>query len=103
MRKGIPKMTQPKHRPERQEFTIHVGAAAAQAFAGQGANVALLSRSEDAIAILAGEIGPKALAIPCDVGRFWEVQAAVDATVAAFGGVDVLINNAGVIEPVARA
>ena len=31
MRKGIPKMTQPKHRPERQEFTIHVGAAAAQA------------------------------------------------------------------------
>ena len=30
-RKGIPKMTQPKHRPERQEFTIHVGAATAPA------------------------------------------------------------------------
>ncbi len=79
-----------------------IGAAAAHAFAEQGANVALLSRGEDAIASLAGEIGPKALAIPCDVGRFWEVQAAIDAAVQTFGSVDVLINNAGVIEPVAH-
>ncbi|MEM9477326.1 MAG: SDR family oxidoreductase [Pseudomonadota bacterium] len=79
-----------------------IGAAAARAFAKVGANVALCARSEDSIAELAGEIGSTALAIPCDVSRFWEVQAAVDATVGAFGGLNVLINNASVIEPIAH-
>ena len=79
-----------------------IGAAAARAFAKAGANVALCARSEDSIAELAGEIGSTALAIPCDVSRFWEVQAAVDATVGAFGGLNVLINNASVIEPISH-
>ncbi|MBF9032945.1 SDR family NAD(P)-dependent oxidoreductase [Rhodobacterales bacterium HKCCE2091] len=77
-----------------------IGEAAARTFAGAGANVVLMARTRDAIADLAGEIGPKALAVPCDVSRFWEVQAAVEAAGEAFGGVDVLINNAGVIEPI---
>ncbi|MGC8203419.1 SDR family oxidoreductase [Aliiroseovarius sp. PTFE2010] len=79
-----------------------IGAAAARAFAGAGANVVLIARSEDAIAELAGEIGPKALAIPCDISRYWEVDAAVAAAVETFGALDVLINNAGVIDPIAR-
>ncbi|MEO0655241.1 MAG: SDR family oxidoreductase [Pseudomonadota bacterium] len=79
-----------------------IGAAAARAFAKAGANVALCARSEDSIAELAGEIGSSALAIPCDVSRFWEAQAAVDATVGAFGGLNVLINNASVIEPISH-
>lgn len=79
-----------------------IGAAAARVFAEAGANVALTARTGDALAGLAGEIGPQALAIPCDVSRYWEVSAAVDATVEAFGGLDVLINNAGVIEPIAH-
>ncbi len=79
-----------------------IGAEAARVFAAAGANVALLARSEEAIADLAGEIGPKALAIPCDVSRYWEMQAAVDATIKTFGGLDVLINNAGVIEPISH-
>jgi len=79
-----------------------IGAAAAREFAAAGANVALISRGEAAIAELAGEIGEKALAIPCDVSRFWEVQAAVDACVSTFGSLDILINNAGVIEPIAH-
>ena len=79
-----------------------IGAAAARVFAEAGANVGLVSRSEDPIATLAGEIGQKALAIPCDVARYWEVRAAVDACVSTFGGLDVMINNAGVIEPVAH-
>nr|WP_281494181.1 SDR family oxidoreductase [Jannaschia sp. S6380] len=77
-----------------------IGAAAARAFADQGANVALLARGTDAIADLSGEIGPTALAIPCDVARWSEVARAVDATVSAFGGLDVVVNNAGMIEPI---
>jgi NAD(P)-dependent dehydrogenase (short-subunit alcohol dehydrogenase family) len=79
-----------------------IGEATALAFAAAGANVGLVSRSEEAIARIAGEIGPQALAIPCDVSRYWEVAAAVDACQQTFGGLDVLIGNAGVIEPIAH-
>lgn len=79
-----------------------IGAAAAHTFAEAGANVALLARSGEALASLVGEIGDRALALPCDVARFENVQEAVDETVGHFGGVDVLINNAGLIEPIAR-
>lgn len=41
-----------------------IGAAAAKVFAEAGANVALVARNRDAIADLAGEIGPSAIAIP---------------------------------------
>ncbi|KJZ19498.1 SDR family oxidoreductase [Loktanella sp. S4079] len=77
-----------------------IGAAAARAFAAVGANVSLVARSTDDIADIAGEIGEKALAIPCDVSRHAEVEAAVAATARTFGGLDVLINNAGVIDPI---
>ena len=79
-----------------------IGAAAAQAFAKAGANVALVARGADAIADLAGQIGPRALAIPCDISRYWEVDQAVQGCVQAFGGLDVLVNNAGAIEPIAH-
>ncbi len=77
-----------------------IGAAAALAFADAGANVALLARSRDAITELAGQIGPKALAVPCDVSRYWEVEQAMNAARDAFGGLDVVINNAGIIDPI---
>ncbi|WP_108885082.1 SDR family oxidoreductase [Pseudoprimorskyibacter insulae] len=79
-----------------------IGAEAARAFANAGANVALLARSHDEIATLAGEIGQSAIAIPCDVSRYWEMAQAVQATVDTFGSLDVVINNAGAIEPIAR-
>lgn len=79
-----------------------IGAEAARVFAGAGANVALLARSQSDIATLAGEIGPKAIAIPCDVARYNEMASAVDACKDAFGSLDVLINNAGVIEPISH-
>tara|TARA_R110002012_G_scaffold248925_6_gene425581 strand:- start:443 stop:1192 length:750 start_codon:yes stop_codon:yes gene_type:complete len=77
-----------------------IGAAAARAFAAKGANVALLSRSTGAIADLAGEIGKTALAIPCDVASWSEMARATDAAVEAFGSLDVVIGNAGVIDPI---
>ena len=79
-----------------------IGAETARVFAGAGANVALLARSQDAIAELAGELGKKAIAIPCNVARFGEMSSAVETTVAAFGSLDVLINNAGVIDPISH-
>jgi len=79
-----------------------IGADTARIFAKAGANVALLARSQDEIAELAGEIGDKAVAIPCNVARFHEVQTAVEMTQQAFGGLDVLINNAGVVQPIAH-
>ncbi len=79
-----------------------IGAETARVFAAAGANVALLARSQEAIADLAGEIGQSAIAIPCNVARFGEMASAVNTTVSAFGGLDVLINNAGVIEPISH-
>ncbi len=79
-----------------------IGAAAARHFAERGARVALLARSRDRIETLAGEIGNGALALDCDVAEYAAVRAGVEAAHRAFGRVDVLISNAGVIEPIAR-
>lgn len=79
-----------------------IGAETARLFARAGCNVALLARSEDSIADLAGEIGQQAIAIPCDVSRYWEVEKAASAAADTFGGLDILINNAGVIEPISH-
>lgn len=79
-----------------------IGADTARQFAAAGANVALIARGGSAITALADEIGAQALAIPCDVSDYASVAAAVEQTVKAFGGLDVLIGNAGVIEPISH-
>ena len=79
-----------------------IGEAAAYVFAQAGANVVLTARSAAQIGEIADQIGDQALAVPCDVSNFDDVKKAVDAAGTAFGTVDVLINNAGVIEPVAH-
>ncbi|MFY0646538.1 SDR family oxidoreductase [Sulfitobacter geojensis] len=79
-----------------------IGAEAARIFAKAGANVALLARSEAALNELVAEIGETAIAIPCDVASYADMAAAVETTVQRFGALDVLINNAGVIEPVSH-
>ena len=79
-----------------------IGEAAARIFAEAGANVVLTARGLDRIAAIAGEIGDRALAVPCDVSDFAAVEAAVAKAAEAFGPIDVLINNAGAIEPIAH-
>ncbi len=77
-----------------------IGEAAARLFAKRGARVALLARSGGEIARIAGEIGASALAIPCDVADWKQVDTAITRTLNAFGPVDILVNNAGIIEPI---
>lgn len=79
-----------------------IGAAAARAFADAGARVALLARNVAQVEALAAEIGAGAMAAGCDVADFGAVASAVDAVVSRFGQVDVLVNNAGVVEPISR-
>lgn len=78
-----------------------IGEAAARAFAKAGASVTLGARSEEEIAKIADDIGPKAQAIPCDVSRFESVANLIAKAKERFGSVDVLINNAAVIDPIA--
>ncbi|MBO9406964.1 SDR family oxidoreductase [Shimia sp. R9_1] len=79
-----------------------IGASAARLFAEAGANVVLLARSSGDIEAIAAEIGEKARAIQCDVADYAEVEAALKSTVETFGSLDVLINNAGVVEPISH-
>ena len=79
-----------------------IGAAAARVFVAAGAKVALLARSADDIEALARDLGGDAVAVVCDVADPVSVDAAVAAVLARWGRIDVLINNAGVIDPIAR-
>lgn len=79
-----------------------IGEATARKLVEYGSNVVLCARSADDITRIANELGDKALAISCDVTQYHEVENAVAKTVAHFGGVNLLVNNAGTIDPIAR-
>jgi len=77
-----------------------LGEAAARLLADEGATVVLGARREDRLRALTDELtrrGDKALAIPTDVSRRDQVRRLVDGAVEAYGRIDVLINNAGVM------
>ncbi len=76
-----------------------IGKAIALAFAREGGKVAIADMNEAAAQAAADEIGAaggKAMAVAMDVTSEAQVDAAVAAVVAAWGGVDVLVSNAGV-------
>src|SRR5580658_10138662 len=80
-----------------------IGAAIAKRLAADGASVAITyTKGADAAASVVKEIehaGGKAIAIQADAADAKAVKAAVGKTVATFGGLDVLVNNAGTAIP----
>lgn len=75
-----------------------IGRAIALQLAGQGAKVAIAARRAERLEQVAAECrqrGGEALAVPTDVGEETQCKTLVEKTVAAFGRLDMLINNAG--------
>lgn len=75
-----------------------LGKATALQFAREGAQVALCARSEladQAAADIRRETGADVLALRADVTRPEDIERAIDATVGKFGGLDILVTNAG--------
>lgn len=78
-----------------------IGAACARRLADAGARVALWDVDQENGQSLAAELGGQALFVRCDVSSKADVDAALATTVARFGRVDQLVNNAGIVRPAA--
>lgn len=77
-----------------------IGAATARLLVARGAQVALADLAEDRAAALAGELGDNvALSLLLDLADPASVERMVDATVAHFGRLDILHNNAAFLDP----
>ncbi|HEY3637581.1 MAG TPA: bifunctional aldolase/short-chain dehydrogenase, partial [Rhizomicrobium sp.] len=72
-----------------------IGAATAKALARAGAEVAVLDRDLAAATAVARQCGKTAIAVQCDVIGPGSVEAAFDTVATAFGGVDIVVSNAG--------
>ena len=73
-----------------------IGRAFAEAYVTEGARVAIADIDMTRARATAAEIGPSAIAVALDVTRQDSIDAAVAQTVAAFGHIDILINNAAI-------
>ena len=71
------------------------GAAIAERYAEEGAKVALVDINYNGAVSVAEAIGDDAIALSCDVSVKDDVDASVSATIEKFGGVDIVVNNAG--------
>lgn len=74
-----------------------IGAATARAVVEAGGHVAMLARRADALDRLATELGSAAHPLSCDVTSEEQVGAAVHAAVERLGGLDAVVNSAGVM------
>lgn len=78
-----------------------IGLAIAQRFLDDGARVTIVGRGQDALDVAVAQLDSsrgEILAVSADVGNEDDRSRIVDATVERFGGLDVLINNAGIAE-----
>lgn len=72
-----------------------IGYAAAERFLASGMNVVIADRDQEALDLAASQLGENALAVTVDVANLSDVEALRDAVVSRFGGIAVLMNNAG--------
>ncbi|MBS1878400.1 MAG: SDR family oxidoreductase [Actinobacteria bacterium] len=80
-----------------------IGAATARLFVEEGARVALLARRREPLEELAAELGEAAIALSADVAVPEEARAGVAAAIEQLGGLDVVVNSAGVAWPATLA
>jgi len=73
-----------------------IGLGVAKAYAQEGARVAITGRNKKTLEVAAKEIGDGTLAIPSDVGKVAEIEAAMKKIKEGFGRIDALFVNAGV-------
>jgi short-subunit dehydrogenase len=73
-----------------------IGEALAKVLAREGARLVLAARSEDKLQALAKSLPGESLLVPTDITQDADRQRLLDRAVERFGGVDILINNAGV-------
>jgi 3-oxoacyl-[acyl-carrier protein] reductase len=71
------------------------GRAICETFAGEGASVMVCDINGQGARAIANAIGKNAIHAACDVSRKADVDAMVAETVSRFGGVDIMVNNAG--------
>ena len=74
-----------------------IGAACARRFVAHGARVVLADRDAAAGAALAEALGERAVFAPCDVTRRADLESAAGLAIERWGGIDVLVNNAGIV------
>lgn len=74
-----------------------IGRACAIALAREGARVALVGRRKDRVEEVAHEIGDRAFAITADISQTAAIAGLIEETVSRFGGLNFLLNNAGVL------
>src|ERR1043165_909229 len=75
-----------------------LGLVMAREFAREGARVAICARDEAELQRAQTDLGGEVMTIPCDVTNKQSVALMIDRVNSRFGGVDVLVNNAGVIQ-----
>lgn len=76
-----------------------IGKATARLFADHGAKVVILDLDPDTAAAAAADIGPGHLGLACNVTRKPDCERAARAVVERLGRIDVLVNNAGITQP----
>ncbi len=77
-----------------------IGWDCARAYAAEGAKVAIVAHKKEAVDQAAAKLGPEHLGIVCDVSRGADVEAAIKETLARYGKLDAVHNNAGIATPV---
>jgi NAD(P)-dependent dehydrogenase (short-subunit alcohol dehydrogenase family) len=78
-----------------------VGRAVATQLAADGARVALLARRADTLSLISQELGEGHVVLPCDVAVARQAERAVESAAEQLGGLDLVVNAAGVCLPVA--